>query len=131
MYLEFGFQEWALLLLAICIIPIAILCVFAIVKTIRIKKKEAKAREEAASEEVIDIDQRKIFYDAYGGEENVLEVSLEMSRITVKVADLEKVDAERLKELGATGVLIVSDMVKASYSDRAKYVYKLMEKNNG
>ena len=131
MYLEFGFQEWALLLLAICIIPIAILCVFAIVKTIRIKKKEAKAREESAGEEVIDIDQRKIFYDAYGGEENVLEVSLEMSRITVKVADLEKVDAERLKELGATGVLIVSDMVKASYSDRAKYVYKLMEKNNG
>ena len=54
-----------------------------------------------------------------------------MSRITVKVLDTEKVNGERLKELGATGVLIVGDLIKASYSDRAKYVYKLMEKNNG
>ena len=42
--------------------------------------------------------------------------------------DIEKVDGERLKELGATGVLLVGDLVKASFSDRAKYVHKLMEK---
>ena len=51
-----------------------------------------------------------------------------MNRITVSVKDIEKVNGERLKELGATGVLLVGDLVKASFSDRAKYVHKLMEK---
>ena len=131
MFLEFTNQEWTILLLAICIVPIAILCIFAIVKTILNRKKLNKEREEKIQSEGIDIDQRKIFYEAYGGEENVLEVKLDMNRISVKVADVNKVNGERLKELGASGVLIVSDMVKASFSDRAKYVYKLMEKNNG
>ena len=83
--------------------------------------------EKLLSEEK-DLEQRKIFFDAYGGEENVNSVSLEMNRITVSVKDIEKVDGERLKELGATGVLLVGDLVKASFSDRAKYVHKLMEK---
>ena len=131
MFLEFTSQQWALLLLAICIVPIAVLCIFAIIKTLKTRKARAKEREAIIEEEPIDVDQRKIFYEAYGGEENVLEITQEMSRITVKVLDTEKVNGERLKELGATGVLIVGDLIKASYSDRAKYVYKLMEKNNG
>lgn len=131
MFLEFTNQQWALLLLAICIVPIAVLCIFAIIKTLKTRKARAKEREAIIEEEPIDVDQRKIFYEAYGGEENVLEITQEMSRITVKVLDTEKVNGERLKELGATGVLIVGDLIKASYSDRAKYVYKLMEKNNG
>ena len=131
MFLEFTNQQWALLLLAICIVPIAVLCIFAIIKTLKTRKARAKEREAIIEEEPIDADQRKIFYEAYGGEDNVLEITQEMSRITVKVLDTEKVNGERLKELGATGVLIVGDLIKASYSDRAKYVYKLMEKNNG
>ncbi len=131
MFLEFTNQQWALLLLAICIVPIAVLCIFAIIKTLKTRKARAKEREAIIEEEPIDVDQRKIFYEAYGGEDNVLEITQEMSRITVKVLDTEKVNGERLKELGATGVLIVGDLIKASYSDRAKYVYKLMEKNNG
>ena len=132
MFLEFTNQEWALLLLAICIVPIAILCIFAIIKAIKNRKMKDKKEKEALENEPVDIDQRKIFYEAYGGEDNVLEVTQEMSRITVKVKDIEKVNGERLKELGASGVLLVGDLVKASYSDRSKYVYKLiMEKDNG
>lgn len=130
MFLEFTNQEWALLLLAICIVPIAVLCIFAIFKAIKNRKLKEK-KEESEADEVIDVDQRKIFYDAYGGEENVLDVTQEMSRITVKVREIDKVNGERLKELGASGVLLVGDLVKASYSDRAKYVYELMEKKNG
>ncbi len=51
-----------------------------------------------------------------------------MNRVTVKTSDINKVDGSRLKELGATGVLLVGDLVKASFGDRAKYIYKLMEK---
>ena len=128
MFLEFTQQEWTILLLAICIIPIAVLCIFAIVKTILNSRKKEKALKEKPESEMVDLDQRKIFYEAYGGEENVLELSIDMNRISAKVVDVNKVDGNRLKELGATGVLIVGDVVKASYSDRSKYVYKIMEK---
>lgn len=128
MFLEFTQQEWTILLLAICIIPIAVLCIFAIVKTILNSRKKEKALKEKPESEMVDLDQRKIFYEAYGGEDNVLELSIEMNRISAKVVDVNKVDGNRLKELGATGVLIVGDVVKASYSDRSKYVYKIMEK---
>lgn len=128
MFLEFTQQEWTILLLAICIIPIAVLCIFAIVKTILNSKKKEKSLKEKPESEMVDLDQRKVFYEAYGGEDNVVELSIDMNRISAKVVDVNKVDGERLKELGATGVLIVGDVVKASYSDRSKYVYKIMEK---
>lgn len=123
MFLKIDNQTITLILLAVCIIPIAVLALFAIFKTIKNQKKKNKS----ISDEV-DLEQQEIFYNAYGGSENILEVNLEMNRVTVKVVDIEKVDGEKLKELGATGVLLVGDLVKASYSDRAKYVYKLMEK---
>lgn len=123
MFLKIDNQTITLILLAVCIIPIAVLALFAIFKTIKNQKKKNKV-----SCDEVDLEQQEIFYNAYGGNENVLEVNLEMNRVTVKVVDIEKVDGEKLKELGATGVLLVGDLVKASYSDRAKYVYKLMEK---
>lgn len=121
-------QDITLILLAICILPIVGLSLYAIIKTFKNKNKVNKKRNEKLLSEEKDLEQRKIFFDAYGGEENVNSVSLEMNRITVSVKDIEKVDGERLKELGATGVLLVGDLVKASFSDRAKYVHKLMEK---
>lgn len=123
MFLKIDNQTITLILLAVCIIPVAVLALFAIFKTIKNQKKKNKP----VSDEV-DLEQQEIFYNAYGGSENILEVNLEMNRVTVRVVDIEKVDGEKLKELGATGVLLVGDLVKASYSDRAKYVYKLMEK---
>lgn len=113
----------ALILLAICIVPIIVLCVWAVIRAFRNSKKKKNSIEET-----LDVDQKEIFFEAYGSSDNVLEVTQEMSRITVKVVDIEKVDGEKLKELGATGVLFVGDLVKASYGDRAKYIYKLMEK---
>ena len=121
-------QDITLILLAICTLPIVGLSLYAIIKTFKNKNKANKTRDEKLLSEEKDLEQRKIFFDAYGGEENVNSVSLEMNRITVSVKDIEKVDGERLKELGATGVLLVGDLVKASFSDRAKYVHKLMEK---
>lgn len=121
-------QTITLMLLAICVIPIAVLVVFAIFKLVRNRRQLRKAHNEIEEAEGVDLEQRMIFYEAYGGEENILEIKLEMNRITVTVQDIDKVNGERLKELGATGVLLVGNLVKASYSDRAKYVYKLMEK---
>ena len=52
-----------------------------------------------------------------------------MSRVSVAVKDLEKVKTEELKEMGATGVLLVGNVVKCSFGDRAPYIYKLLNED--
>lgn len=128
MFLKMDNQTVTLLLLALCIVPIAILGVWAIIKSIKVRKAKSLTYKENISHESLDYEQRALFYEAFGGEENVIELTCEMNRITFKTNDINKVDGERLKELGATGVLLVGDLVKVSFGDRAKYVYKLMEK---
>jgi phosphotransferase system IIB component len=74
-----------------------------------------------------DLEQQKVFYEAYGSLENIKSIRKEARRVIVKVKDLDKVNLEKLTELGATGVLVVADEVRASYSDRADYVYNLIK----
>jgi phosphotransferase system IIB component len=64
----------------------------------------------------------------FGGEDNIEDVSLQMSRVSVIVKAMDKVKTEELKEMGATGVLLVGNVVKCSFGDRAPYIYKLLEK---
>ena len=116
-------NDVALLLLGVCIIPIAVLLILAIIFRIKNAKKKAKEREKAKPDE----GQAEIFLKAYGGKENIKEVELERSKIKVKVNDVELVDGEKLKELGATGVLLVGDEVRCSFGDNAENIYELIK----
>ncbi len=71
-------------------------------------------------------DQNEIFETTYGGKDNIVEVTKELSRVTVKVKDLEKVDLEVLKELGADGILVVGDTVKCSFKERSENIYQIL-----
>ena len=51
-----------------------------------------------------------------------------MSRITVTVKDIDIVNGEKLKELGASGILFVSNMVKCSFNELSESIYKLLER---
>jgi phosphotransferase system IIB component len=55
---------------------------------------------------------------------------VQMSRISVTVNDLEKVEVEKLKEMGASGILLVDNIVKCSFGDRASYIYNLLKKDD-
>ena len=57
------------------------------------------------------------------GSGSIKEVNMEMSRITVTVNDVEIVNAERIKELGASGVLLVGNMVKCSFKENVEEIY--------
>lgn len=117
-------QNLAIIMLCVCLVPIAVLIVVAFF--IKLKKaSKSKLIQDDVSE--VDPEVRKDFYSAYGNEENVTEVKMEMSRIKVKVKDISLVDVDKLKELGAQNVLIIENEVRASFQDRAKYVYQIMK----
>lgn len=75
----------------------------------------------------VDYTNKDEFYDAYGGRDNILTINQEMSRITVTVNDVDLINANTLKELGATGVLITGNAIKASFGENAEEVYNIIK----
>ena len=98
----------------ILIVPVCLIVILAIVafiirltKTIKLNRKGKKQQPIVSADLLI----------AYGGKENIEAVSKEMTRLTVEVVDLEKVNPEKIKELGAKNVLIMGNQVKSTYED--------------
>lgn len=96
--------------------------VLFIIKLIRIDKKG-----KAASVEEVDELKNKLL-EALGGSDNIISSNVEMSRVTIEVNDIELINGEILKEIGASGVLLVGNKVKCSFNENAKEVQKLLEK---
>ena len=97
----------------ILIVPVCLIVILAIIafiirltKTIKLNRKGKKLP--LVSDDLL---------LAYGGKENIEKVSKEMTRLTVEVIDLEKVNPEAIKELGAKNVLIMGNQVKSTYED--------------
>ncbi|HHZ18658.1 MAG TPA: PTS transporter subunit EIIB [Acholeplasmataceae bacterium] len=120
-------DDWTLIILAICVLPIMALIVYALVMTLIKKRQQAevRAKEIAATE---DDTQKELFLRLYGGADNIESVSRELSRISVRVKDIDKVLVEELKETGAKGILLVNDIVKCNFGDRAAYIFRLLDK---
>ncbi|MBU3705355.1 MAG: PTS glucose transporter subunit IIBC [Mycobacterium sp.] len=57
---------------------------------------------------------------AFGGRENLVNVDACITRLRMEVADTTKVDADRLKALGAAGVIEVGNSVQAVFGTQAE-----------
>ncbi|HHX00669.1 MAG TPA: PTS transporter subunit EIIB [Acholeplasmataceae bacterium] len=125
MLLNISSEIWAYIILAIAIIPIIGLMVYAIIVALRRSSKMQKQREKEISESSDDT-QIELFMNVYGGKDNIKDVKREMGRISVEVENIEKVDVEELKNLGATGILLVGNVVKSAFGDRAPYIYNIL-----
>lgn len=119
-------QMLTIILLLVCIVPLFTLIIISFIKGIARQKKAQKDHQATADKNPADLTQKALFTDAFGGEGNITCIEAKLSRITVKVKDLSLVNADALKALGASGVLFTEDMVKASFGDRAPYVYQLL-----
>lgn len=109
-------------LLLCCVIPIGILIIVATI--LRIKN----SNKEIVNEKVIDENQVPMFLEAYGSKDNIEKVIQERSKIIATLKDVTLVNGEKLKDLGAKGVLIVGNEVRAQFGDRASYVYDILTK---
>ena len=123
----FSTHEWTIIILAICVLPIMVLMIYALIMTIKKRRQLALVRNKEIQESE-DKTQKELFYRLYGGEDNIINVTKELSRISVRIKDIDKVLVEELKETGAKGVLLVNDIVKCNFGDRASYIYKILNK---
>ncbi len=125
MFLEEEIPVWLILLESLWIVvPILILAVVASVIAIKKRKKNFKLSKDI-----------KIDYDAVQtnelsnlfGVDNIIDVSVDMSRVTVEVKDIDLVDATGLQEYGASGILLVGNKVKCSFKDDADNIANILK----
>ena len=57
--------------------------------------------------------------EAFGGEENIVSVDACITRLRIEVKDKSKVDKDRIKALGATGVVEVGNGIQAIFGAKA------------
>ncbi|HWB04667.1 MAG TPA: PTS glucose transporter subunit IIBC [Verrucomicrobiales bacterium] len=57
---------------------------------------------------------------AFGGKSNILSLDACITRLRVKLADVTKASADRLKALGAAGVVVVGDGMQAIFGTRSE-----------
>ncbi|HBP25824.1 MAG TPA: hypothetical protein DD618_02605 [Acholeplasmatales bacterium] len=126
MFLALDNSVLALIILAVCVLPIIVLMIYAIIAALRKRSKLSKTQQ---GEILVSSDdsQKQLFFRLYGGRDNIASVSQEMSRLTVSVKDLTKVLIEELKEQDANGILLAGNTVKCSFGDRAPYIYELLK----
>ncbi|PLR75544.1 PTS glucose transporter subunit IICBA [Bacillus sp. V3-13] len=82
-------------------------------------------REEVKEEKMTTTQAGDLAYnilDAMGGKENIAHLDACITRLRVSVNDIKNVDKDRLKKLGAAGVLEVGDNIQAIFGPRSETI---------
>lgn len=104
------------LYLALGVVALIIIVVCAMVLPYYLKRKKEKP-----APRLID---KTAYVTALGGEANILSKELKGSRIALRLADLSKVDKEKLKEAGVDGFIMMSDKLTLVLKGDAETAYK-------
>ena len=121
MYLNLFLEKGDLVGLIIAIVLTSAILVLALVAVIVAVVKNTKKANQR--KKIIESEGRNLELIEAFGEANIKDVEMEMSRITITVKNVEIVNADKIKELGASGVLLVGDKVKCSFKENVEEIY--------
>lgn len=98
-------------------IPVIILVIIIIIKKIA---KSIQAKKFASNTQVSDYEQ------LFGGKQNIVSISVNMSRVNVQVKDVDLVKIDELKELQIS-TMISGDTIKCANAEFAEHVSKTLK----
>ncbi|QIW62542.1 PTS transporter subunit EIIC [Mycoplasmopsis gallinacea] len=85
-----------------------------------------QTKELLKNEKEEDINLSKELINAYGGFENMTEIGSCISRLRISVIDKDKVDRDKIKALGAMGVVESGDQVQSVFGAKAMVYSRIM-----
>lgn len=77
---------------------------------------------------VITVASKSAWVESLGGNENILNSEAYGSRLVLKLADKDKMKKDKLKSLGVTSIIEMSDKVTLLLEDKAELVKKELDK---
>ena len=108
--------KMALIICLCCfLIPVVTLALVVFVKMLI---KAIKNNHRIKKEEIVDVQTK---YLSLFGEDNIISVSKNMTRVSVEVKDLDKVNFDGLKNLNV-GILITGNVIKCSSKEFAENI---------
>ncbi|ERJ11538.1 PTS glucose-like transporter subunit IIB [Haloplasma contractile] len=89
-----------------------------------------KKYEKASLNKKMSINDEKVaqFMNALGGKDNVVDVSYELRRVKIELVDVEQINPDEIKELGATGMFISGNKLQAIIGENAEELDELLKK---
>ena len=102
---------------------VAILIAIVIILIVVFSKRKKKT-EISKQDVVIDTNE---WLEALGGRENILEKSATGSRLVLKLQEPEKINEEKLKELGVSNILKMSNKITLVFEDQAEAILSQLE----
>lgn len=86
---------------------------------------QTPGREEAATDQIVAptggaTEMAKELTRAFGGRSNIADLDACITRLRVRVHDMQRVSKDRLKQLGATGVLEIGNSAQAIFGPRSE-----------
>ena len=104
--------------LAVGVIAIVVATIIIIFVIKNRKKGPTKIEDNTASSD---------WLEALGGKDNILEVTANGSRLTTKLQDQNLVDKEKLKTLGVTNIVTMSDKLILVVEDKAELIKEKLQ----
>lgn len=115
------------LIIALCIVvPIVVLAILAFIIAL-VKRAKKMKLSKGVKVKFEESDFGGDLYSELFGDDNIINVEWEMSRVTVEVKDIDKVNTDLLQERGASGVLLVGNKVKCNFKENAETVAKYLK----
>ena len=99
--------------LAIGVVVIIAATIFLIIFLNKKKKGNKVIKDETKSDD---------WLIALGNKENIIESTANGSRLTIKVVDQNKIDKEKLKQLGVSNIVSMSDKIILVLEDKAEII---------
>lgn len=123
-----GTKPWVVLILG----PIYALLYYVVFRTIITKFDLKTPGREEISAEAADIDQSssefsRLLVLAFGGRSNIAALDACITRLRVSVNDVSLACSDKLKGLGASGVVVIGDNMQAIFGPRSENLKSAME----
>jgi glucose PTS system EIICB or EIICBA component len=112
-----GTRPWLVLLIGPVYFASTTSCSASLITTFKLKtpgREDETVDVESARDDAADTFARQLTL-AFGGKSNIVDLDACITRLRVGVADVHKADQDRLKALGAAGVIVVGNNVQAIF----------------
>jgi glucose PTS system EIICB or EIICBA component len=124
-----GTKPWLVLLIGPIYFVVYFVVFTALIKAFNLKtpgREEAEAEPGEAREDAADRFSQQLVL-AFGGRSNITDLDACITRLRVGVHDINKADQNKLKALGAAGVLLVGNNMQAIFGTRSDNLKTDME----
>ncbi|PJE78454.1 PTS system glucose-specific EIICB component [invertebrate metagenome] len=127
LFYSIGTKAWLIIPIGLCYAVIYYAIFAGVIKVFNLKTPGREDDSENGHHVVVGSELAVSLFKAFGGSKNVKNVDACITRLRITVNDIEKVNVDEIKELGATAVLVVGQNMQAIFGPKSDNIKTEMQ----